>query len=178
VHCHPCRAPRAPNNASYGSSIIQRERERLFSFATKSFEFHRAATYPKLASFEGPWIISAYRSDRPLCVRSGQLGMALGEIMAHFVTTIGRSLSGVEPAWYPRRSSVSKSVSEMVKRLARYHPRHQTHQAPCEKPLSPSFDRLLFPAGHALMARRPIWASFSREAPSRACTARPRATAL
>jgi len=37
----------------------------------------------------------------------------------------------------------------MVKRLARYHPRHQTHQAPCE------FDRPLFPAGHALLARRP-----------------------
>jgi hypothetical protein len=41
----------------------------------------------------------------------------------------------------------------------------------------PSHDRHSF-AGQARMASRPISDSFSRAAPSRACTASPRATAL
>src|SRR6266568_8897406 len=78
------------------------------------------------------------------------------------------------PILHPKRSP------KIAKRsLLRSHHTYRKHQASWERPLRPTVDRrLLLRAGHALMARRPISANFSREAPSRAWTARPRATAL
>jgi hypothetical protein len=83
-----------------GIGLGVRIRNRLFSFSWDDW----SALTPRVYVRFGPKKWSEIAPQRQLCARGGQLGMALREMMSHFVATIGRSLNGVEPASYPRRS--------------------------------------------------------------------------